>query len=145
MAAYNGTKSRGLGIPTKEHHHVNRVVGSFAVSVALALNDTIELCGMPSGAILTDFHIAVPDLDTGGSPAITLSLGDLESAARYVSASTVGQAGGVISRSATPQIAASVGFQTTVETALILTVAAGPQTGATGVTINYIIEYTMNP
>lgn len=50
-----------------------------AVSAAPAVNDTTELCVLPAGYVPVDYFVAMPDLDSGGTPAITFSLGFLNS------------------------------------------------------------------
>src|SRR6202008_97695 len=68
--------------------------GNFAITAAgvTTINNTVELFVSPAGFVLTNIAAYATDMDTGG-PTLTLSLGDSGSAARFLSASTIGQAG----------------------------------------------------
>ena len=81
------------------------VTAEFAVPAGLALNDVIEMGGIPEGCIVTDAIVAFEDLDTGGSPAIKFDMGILSGdygskGARtcgneFLAADTTAQTGGV--------------------------------------------------
>ena len=114
----------------------------FTVSPALALNDIIKLAPIPAGCVIDDWFIDVPDCDTGGSPAITMSVGDSGSATRFSAALTTGQAGGRINNQ-TSGTAATCPFEYTAADDFRLTIAAGPQTGATSVVFRGRILYHM--
>lgn len=76
----------------------------------LAINQTIELCKMPKGAVLTNYFIVIPDLDSGTTLTLDLGFKNLNSstqgikgataatsnAAIFLAASTVGQAGATV-------------------------------------------------
>jgi hypothetical protein len=73
-----------------------------SVTTALAANDIVKLCTLPARCVPVDFYITSTDLDTAGSPAITLSASvlsadgtDLAASTEFFVSSTVGQAGGV--------------------------------------------------
>lgn len=73
----------------------------YTTEASLAAGDIIDLGDLPAGYTVMDAAIVTDDLDSNGTPTITLSLGalnagktDLDGTA-YIAASTVGQAGGV--------------------------------------------------
>jgi hypothetical protein len=75
-------------------------VGGQAVTVYQELaitqagaGDTFRMIPIPSGARVIDWSLGSDDIDSNGAPAVTLSLGDSGSSARYVSLSTIGQTG----------------------------------------------------
>lgn len=78
----------------------------FVQVAALALNDIVEMCQLPEDCVPADAWIDTDDLDSNGTPLITLSLGVLNAAksdidtvasggAAWLAASTIGQTGGV--------------------------------------------------
>ncbi|MEK6244021.1 MAG: hypothetical protein AABM33_05915 [Pseudomonadota bacterium] len=79
----------------------------FVNSVALAINDIIEMGPLLEDHVIVDLILDSDDLDTNGAPAITLSVGILNAAktdldtvasggALWIVASTVAQAGGAV-------------------------------------------------
>lgn len=117
------------------------VVGTYVLSAALALNDVIQMVKVPQGATILNVILAATDLDTGGSPAIALTVGDGSDADRFITSSTVGQAGGIASLNA----AAGAGYKYTATDTIDVTVATGPATGATSGTVTLTVLYTMDP
>ncbi|KKU98307.1 MAG: hypothetical protein UY28_C0004G0045 [Candidatus Amesbacteria bacterium GW2011_GWB1_48_13] len=115
----------------------------FTVSTALALNDIIKLMpvniGMP--LVLDDWFADFPELDTGVD-AIALQLGDTDTAAKFMAANTVGQAGGKrFMSSHGAALAVPVEYARTSDKDFRLTVSTGPGTGATGVAIRGWFKY----
>lgn len=113
---------------------------SFTVAVALVLNDIIDLCKAPKGAILLDFIINIPDLDSDGAPAITLDLGDTGNNARFVSASTKGRSAATLCY-VNDGVLGALPYTYTADDIILLKVHAAPATGATDVIINGTIRY----
>lgn len=75
-----------------------------ALPNTLAANDVVVLCPVPAGHAIVDAMLISADLDTGGTPAIVVSVGvyndndaspDLVSNKNLITSSTVAQAGGV--------------------------------------------------
>ena len=68
----------------------------FTVSIALLVTDIIKLCPFAKGmgVVLDNWFLDVPDLDGGAN--LMLQLGDTNTAARYMAANSVGQAGGKV-------------------------------------------------
>ena len=113
---------------------------SAAVTTSLAANDTLTGPSIPAGAYLVDVLLMSTDLDTAGSPTITLDVGISGSAAKFISASTVGQTGGV----ARMGLTTGLGYSPTSDTPVIVTVNAAGTTKAAG-TVTLAILYTNSP
>ena len=79
------------------------------------------------------------DLDTNGSPLLTINVGDAGSATRFFSASNVGQAG----TAATATAATGIFHKYTEKTKITGTVQANAATGAAG-TIRLLVLYTID-
>ena len=106
MALYQTDYAKGVKIvPICKGSETFSIRVEFIQSVALALNDIIEMLPLPEDHVPVDFFIDSDDLDTNGAPAITLSVGILNAAksdidtvasggAAWLAASTVAQAGG---------------------------------------------------
>lgn len=111
-------------------------------SVGLAQNDTIKLCRIPGtmGVVLLDFDIEVPALDTDNSPAIQLEVGDNDDAAKFVAASTYGQAASRIAYQ-NNGVPGSIPVSYTAWNDFVLTVETGPATAATSGTIKGWLQY----
>jgi len=116
---------------------------TFTFAAAFVINDVVQLFKFPAkGApICFDaFFIDVPDLDSSGSPAVTLALGDEDTVTQFVlqSAHTVGQSAGFLaSEGAVANGGAALGSMPVIYTSdktLALKVIAAPTTGvASGV------------
>lgn len=124
------------------------ITGQFNLSAALALNDVIQMVPIPIGAKIQGLTLSVTDLDSDGSPAITLSVGDGSSTARFVSASTIGQTGGNITNNSCITLTASsgviatgLGYTYTADDTIDVLVAAGPATGATSGVVQLTVTY----
>lgn len=142
MTAYTTSKARGgpspgVGGASQEVS----VYTEYSVTAALATNDYIEMVTLPANAVVTGMTLHATDLDTDGSPALTLSVGDSASANRFISASTIGQAGGY-----TSTLASGTGamfYKYTAPTKIRVTAAAGAATGTTG-TIKLLVSYIVS-
>jgi hypothetical protein len=102
----------------------------FSITSTSAFNsaDVLNFGTVPKGFRLLGAVLESSDIDTNGSPTVTINIGDAGSASRIFSAATVGQAGGVTSTIA----AAGNDFQFTDDTLIVGAFAAGPATGAIG-------------
>jgi len=56
--------------------------------------NTVQVFVAPKGFVVTAVYLALTDIDTGGSPTVTATLGDFADDDRFVAASNIGQAGG---------------------------------------------------
>jgi hypothetical protein len=117
------------------------VVAEYEITAALALNDVVQMVKVPAGAIVSNVVLATDDLDTNGTPAIVLDVGDGGDTDRYIDGSTVGQAGGITDSS---NLAIDgIGYTYSVEDTIDVLVQVAPATGATSGTIKLIVYYTI--
>lgn len=127
--------------PARElHAGVISVTATYTLTAALALNDVIEMVQMPAGSTVVEVILSATDLDTGGSPNITLAVGDGADTDRFITASNIGQTGGLT------RLNAHTGHGYTYSNAdtIDVLVAAGPATGATTGSIVLTVLYTMD-
>lgn len=110
-----------------------------ACTAAPSTSDTMQFFYLPAGARV---HLAVlesTDMDTGGSPALALNIGDAGDADRLFAASTVGQAGTLSTAIATT----GADYQYTAKTLITGVASTNAATGAAGsvtLTVFYTIE-----
>jgi hypothetical protein len=103
-----------------------------ATGSSLIINDVIQMVKVPIGARILQIDLYSTDLDSDSTPAVTLSVGDGTTPARFITASTVGQAGGNIHfPSVSTTTAAGVGYQYTVNDTIDIAVTAAPTATAT--------------
>jgi hypothetical protein len=119
----------GVGMGGRSLHSAR---GTYTITAALALNDTIQLFDMP-------VRIKADDLDTGGT-ALRINVGDVGDTSRYFvgGAGTPGPVAGVSNDVA----AAGIDYLTTKKTRVYATIATGPTTGATTGTLTVCLFYT---
>ena len=112
----------------------------YSITAALVINDVIQMLRLPAGARVIGTTLKTADLDTNGSPTITLDVGDTGDVDRLIAAATVGQAGG-----ASTSLVSSTGqfYQYTTETVISVLVKAAPATGATSGDIELAVQYVM--
>ena len=115
------------------------VHGTYELAAALVVNDVIQMVKIPKGARIVDAILGTDDLDSGGSPAIILAVGDGTTADRFITGSTVAQAGGVTRLSQVD----GIGYVYTAEDTIDVKVTTAPATGATSGTINLTVVYDM--
>lgn len=106
------------------------------------LNNVIEMVRVPAGARILGLTCVMPDNDGGTS--FQLSIGDGSSTARFVSASTVGQAAGMITTA--NMVVTSIGYKYTSADTIDLLVAAAPASAAnTSGTVVLAVDYVVEP
>lgn len=71
------------------------VCASYSITANPTASDVLQLVPVPRGARVIDVVLAATDLDTNGTPTITMTVGDGGSANRFITTSTIGQTGGV--------------------------------------------------
>lgn len=113
--------------------------GTYEITAALALNDVIQMVRVPANATIVGVNLGTDDLDTNGSPAIVLDVGDGSDTDRLIDGATVGQAGGYTST----MVMTGFGYQYTAEDTIDVLVQVAPGTGATSGTISLAVFYTM--
>lgn len=103
----------------------------------LTLNALHAMLPIPAGATVIGAGLQASDLDTNGTPLITMSLGDAGSSARLIAATAIGQAGGQTQTLA----AAGIMYKYTVDTMVNVTITAAAATGAAGTITAYVTYY----
>lgn len=111
--------------------------GTYEISASLVVNDVIQMVRLPKGAVITGVTLGTDDLDTGGSPAIVLDVGDGGDTDRYIDGATVGQAGGITSS----MMMTGFGHALTAEDTIDVLVQVAPATGATSGTVSLAVTY----
>lgn len=108
------------------------------VGAALTTSDAIQFGYVPHYARIVDATLKATDMDTNGSPTLTLNVGDSGDADRLFAASTVGQAGTIA------RMTATTGFGYRYDTPTLITgvPAANAATGVAG-TIELFLFYTV--
>ena len=103
----------------------------------LALNATVAGFVVPRGFIVTGIIAVATDMDTNGSPTLALSVGDAGSATRFLSSSTIGQAG------TSTQTLASTGllYEFTADTEIVITASTAAATAAAGTLDLYLVGF----
>lgn len=142
MTAYLSDKATPPLAPSAAHGQASTrqtLYCSVTLSAALTTADTFAFFTIPPNARIHSAVLKCSDIDTNGSPTVTINVGDAGSATRYFSASTVGQAGTVDS---TMQAAGRF-YKTSAKTPIIGTVQANAATGVAGtleLSIDYVVE-----
>ena len=109
---------------------------------ALVVNDVIEMIKIPKDARILDVLLSSDDLDTDGTPAIILDVGDTDGTPdpdRYIDGATVGQAGGLQGMNNK----AGHLYQFTANGTLNVLVETAPDVGTTTGKIKLSARYTM--
>ena len=112
---------------------------SVSCTAAPSTSDTLNFFDLPANARVVFAVLEASDMDTNGSPTLTLNIGDSGSASRLFSASTVGQAG----TSSSALAVGGQGYSYTSKTRITGTAANNAATGAAGtveLTVGYIVE-----
>lgn len=111
---------------------------TFTVNTALELNDVIKFIPVYAGEEVIDLELVSADLDTNGTPAIVLAVGDSLDEDRYIAASDIGQAGGRAVKGAGISGKPNFPFVYTANDNLQVKVTTAPATGATAVDITLV-------
>jgi hypothetical protein len=114
------------------------VIGTYEITAALVINDVFQMVKVPKGAVILDVTLWTDDLESSGTASV-LAVGDGGAAARFITTSAVGQAGG---RQAM-NVINGVGYAYTVEDTIDVSVTTAPTTGATSGTITLVVIYQM--
>lgn len=92
---------------------------------------------VPAGFMLNSLMGTVPKLDSGAT--LTISIGDAANNARFVNASTVGQAGGAMPASLVQF------YMFPADTEMLITFPAGPVGALPGTIVLYLDGWASNP
>lgn len=95
-AALNRPAAIARGAGELSHNY-----GEYVTLTGLVTTDTIRMCKLPARHVAVDLILTTDDQDTNGSPAVVIDVGIEDTVGAtddpnaLISASTVGQAGGV--------------------------------------------------
>lgn len=109
MPTYRASKNTASRVPALTPNasgDIMAATGEFIVPTGLAITDVIEFGILPGGCLPVDFTLITDDMDSNGMPTVIMNggllsgtPGDVNNArtcgADYLSASNVGQAGGL--------------------------------------------------
>lgn len=118
---------------------LGRVVTLLAAD--LVTGNTVGAFMVPAGFTVTGINAVATDMDSGA--ALTLSVGDAALGTRFLSASTVGQAGGVVTAFTTPS-ATNVLWKYTVDTEIVVTCTLQGSSSVAGTLALYLIGFMSN-
>lgn len=147
MASYS-TPTYSSGKPARTGMDTVTVLfGILDVSVALATNDTINLCKIPAGAQMID--VAIMSAGTQGANSdSTFTVGDSGDTDRFIT--TAGglalRSGGGVSRMNGAALSAAttgIGYEYTADTDLVMTITAQGTGQTTGGRITGYAQYRM--
>lgn len=148
MTAYTATMAQAGVAAVQNHVGTTSVISTFALTAALAANDTITMMNIPINAIITDVAISTDTaLDTNASSTIAYDVGDGSSANRFIAA--LAQGNNVALPITHMTKSTGLGYQYTTSGAenplpqIIVTVHTGPATGATSGTLRVLVAYSM--
>lgn len=117
------------------------VTSTYSLTAALTSGQVIQMIPVPKGARVhnpTGVVLSSTDLDTGATPAISLSVGDGDDVDRYVTDSTIGRTSGIVAGTLTT---AAFNKVYTADDTIDVLVSAAPVTGATTGTITLQLMY----
>lgn len=136
-SAFKGVEHTLGTSPRYNEKGVFALYGHYAIAAVLVTNDTIAMFKVPAGFRVLRVVLSSDDVSSAGD--VTMSVGDSDTAARFISASIIGQAGGMIdSYDAAYGVRAGFCYQYTSDTEIIVTIAAGA-TGTTSGTIKLMM------
>lgn len=130
MPASNSAQSRLAAPGHGFGGNVKVSYGEVAFTGTITTADSATILNLPVGAVVLGVVLEADDLDTGGSPTITLNVGDAGSANRYIAATTAAQTG--VTATATAASGLLYTVTGTNDTAVRVAVAANAATSAAG-------------
>lgn len=143
MAVYYTDTSRSFGPRVGGYGHRAPVTATAIVAMTTAMidnaNDEVCLFYVPKGTVVISATIAATDMDTNGTPALAIDVGDDSDEDRIFAASTVGQAGtwsNAMARTASL-------YKYTADTLIKAYIQTAAATGAAGtltVTLTYFVD-----
>lgn len=141
MATYNSTNYQNKTGVSAGGPAGNVLVAYAEVvcSSAPSTSDTLNFFYLPAGARVLQATLEATDMDTSGSPTLTLNIGDSGDADRLFAASTVGQA----ATASTAVATTGAGYKYTSKTLITGVANANATTGAAGsvyLTVLYVVE-----
>lgn len=122
---------------------ITAVYSTYEASVALVIDDIIQMVKVPAGATVLDVRLTVDDLDSGSG--LVLDVGDGDDDDRYILGTTIGQGGGTVRLGSgiTGSTAATNSLHTySAEDTIDIHVDTAPAGGGTG-TLTLMVIYTL--
>lgn len=107
------------------------------VAADLVTASVVEAFIVPAGFTVTGIIAVATDMDTNGSPTLAISVGDSGSSVRFLSSSTVGQAG----TSTTTLASTGLLFAYTADTKILVTMTTGSATAAAGTLDLFLVGF----
>jgi len=102
--------------------------------------DTFVGPSIPAGHSLVGIILSSTDIETDGTPTVTLSVGITGTLGKFIASSTIGQASGIARMS----VGASLGYTPTSDTPVIVSITDAATAAAEG-TIKLAVRTTRNP
>lgn len=133
------TRGDALGVQWQEKG-LQTQIATVTVADTAGADDTFVGPSIPAGHSLVGITLSCTDIDTDGSPTVTLSVGISGTAAKFISASTIGQGGGIARMS----VGAALGYSPTSDTPVIVTIADAATAAAEG-TLKLAVRTTRTP
>jgi hypothetical protein len=138
MATFNMTRITGAnarqGAGTSGA--LNCLAATITTTSALALNDVIQSPQLPVGAVVVDVLLQTTDLDTNGTPLISLDVGYGGDVDYFIALSQIGRTAGVARAAAVTAAPLTLAANDTID----ILVSAAPATGVAG-TLNLVVYY----
>lgn len=129
----------GVGLGGRTYHSAR---GEFTTTAGIGAGDTVAMFDLPPRARIQGGWIKADQLDSNGSPTITVSLGISGTAGLFFSASTaVGRSSGVTQD--TTLLPTGRDYLTTGKTRVIMTFPAAAATGVVGAKVVAHLSYTV--
>lgn len=97
MATVTATRA-GATKTARDGVGTHTVLSSYSITANVTANDVLQMVPVPKGARIVDVVLTSTDIDTHGTPTVTMIVGDTDSTDdtdRYITSSTIGQTGGV--------------------------------------------------
>jgi hypothetical protein len=141
MATYNSSNIT-TNAPLAYHGEnagVQYARATVSCAAAPTTADTLNFFYLPANARVLGGYLSATDMDTNGTPTITLNIGDAGSANRFFAASTVAQTGSA----ALEQAVTGLDYKPAAKTLVTGVAAANAATGAAGsvtLTLLYAVE-----
>ena len=123
--------------PVKDGVGTHVVMCTYTLSANPTAADVIQMVPVPKGARISAVRLASADLDTNGTPTITMKVGDGGDDDRFITSSTIGQTGGVANLNAQT----GLGYEYTADDTVDITFGVASATFAAG-DITLVVEYT---
>ena len=142
MTIYNSAAVTNK-VPATSHGlfgNVKQETATVTLTAAPTTADVINFFTIPRNSIIVGATVASSQIDSNGTPTVTLNVGDAGSAGRLFSAlNTVGRtAPGSMS---SVMAYGGYGYQYTADTVITGSVAANPATGVAGATVQLTVFY----